>query len=190
MLIALSASQVQSVEPHAQYDLLTVKITSIGDDFPLDRPITVIEAWTKDGLFIGRKEEAESLVDRGLSKFHSTSSKVVNVAFNEREKKWVGWSHRATQYFGEDDVKNSDMLNIRNKAFSIWINDVMDSFIQKKGVLKLFLDKQEEVADFTIVAGDGSITTTVSRRFRDEVILETKLDYAKQLACRFAESMS
>lgn len=72
---------------------------------PEEEPIEWTMAYTHDGHYIGDPEMATFLFEKtGLSSaMPSGGGNVCNIGFNEDNKKWYGWSHRAIIGFGIGD---------------------------------------------------------------------------------------
>jgi hypothetical protein len=60
------------------------------------------QAQNHEGHFIGDPKFADALVKKyGITRFELRTPKslVCSIGFNEKEKRWYGWSHRAIQGF-------------------------------------------------------------------------------------------
>lgn len=71
-----------------------------------DSGTEIESAYTKDGDYMGNVKTAKFLTEKkGITKFEkrTRTSSVVSIGFNEKEKKWFGWSHRAICGFGIGD---------------------------------------------------------------------------------------
>lgn len=57
------------------------------------------------GIYVGDKETADFLAERGILPEPRTShSSVCSIGFSHKDQKWYGWSHRAVHGFSVGDI--------------------------------------------------------------------------------------
>jgi len=58
--------------------------------------VTLISAYNNNGDYIGNKEVAASLDERGIMpEIADKENSVCSIGFSKKKQKWFGWSHRA-----------------------------------------------------------------------------------------------
>lgn len=95
------------IEKHEDYDEYDVYYTEEEGGEP--GGTTLRAAYSKDGGYIGRVEDAEQLVERGIVPELVTGKNTCSIGFCALDQKWYGWSHRAMYGFTiGDKVKKGD----------------------------------------------------------------------------------
>lgn len=72
---------------------------------------------TETGAYIGDPKQAMWCINNGLTKVQNASNienGVCNIGYQERTKKWVGWSHRASASFGLHDAKFNENATVED----------------------------------------------------------------------------
>lgn len=69
--------------------------------------IETVQAFTPEGLHLGRDADAIFLIAKGIKpELRTPTSNTCSIGFCEREQKWYGWSHRAICGFGVGSVSH------------------------------------------------------------------------------------
>ncbi|MBH5389140.1 hypothetical protein [Bradyrhizobium diversitatis] len=73
-------------------------------------PVEMDAVYNAHGVYVGDKETADFLADKGiLPEPRTEQSSVCSIGFSHKDQKWYGWSHRAIHGFGIGDaVKDGD----------------------------------------------------------------------------------
>lgn len=89
---------VLSVEQKDGYEIREELVTFYFND---DEQVQITKsAYAPDGGYIGRPEDAQALIKRGIApELAYPDKKHCAIGFSEREQKWYGWSHRAIYGF-------------------------------------------------------------------------------------------
>lgn len=136
--------KVESEEefPDKGYIIQSMSMKGVNDRINYNKYVTYPEKY-----YIGDEKNAKFLLDkRGLTKLqpaYPEKYNVCNIGFNEKENKWVGWSHRAICSFGigdkifeenfgdgntpfvkhgKDTIKNLDDAKIAAKNFAEYVS--------------------------------------------------------------------
>jgi hypothetical protein len=90
-------------------------------------------AFTHEGHYIGNHEFANRLIQEyGLSQIQPAhpSHSICSIGFNEKERKWYGWSHRAMCSFGVgSEVKQGDCAYKPKPDIIEWLKAKIDWYI-------------------------------------------------------------
>lgn len=98
-----------------------------------DRKVDMDFAESPEGLYIGRPEDADNLVNKhGITKFICIypTGNVASVGYSDKDGKWYGWSHRAIYGFKAGDEIKQDTIgydNSRGKGKPYKLKDEADA---------------------------------------------------------------
>lgn len=91
--------KTRQIESHETYDIWEVVLT---DNDPTQPPLVTAMAFSKDGGCIGDRKEMREFLNMGIKpeRNAATGTDNANIGWQEKDKKWWGWSHRAKSGFG------------------------------------------------------------------------------------------
>lgn len=94
------------IKKYEFFDMCRVTYNDMGDG----NPFTMDVAFSKEGEYIGKLNEAKFFVKKGIEHFESRkdSSTVCSIGYIPKEKAWAGWSHRAFATFRIGDKCTKD----------------------------------------------------------------------------------
>ena len=86
------------VEKRERYDVFRCLAVMCEED----PPIVTIQAWTKDGNYIGDMDTAIAICDdrQIVPELSRPCNRVCSIGWSEKSQMWYGWSHRAICGFG------------------------------------------------------------------------------------------
>ena len=165
-----------------------------------------IAAYAPDGGYIGLKDWADSLDERGIQAQKRTpDSNVCSIGFCEREQKWYGWSHRAMYGFGigstvskgDCGYQPTDEADFIADALRFWhdedhhAREWVSEPTEHEGARGVWVNwlYSDTVPNESIRGTEGGTFAAFPAEYgRGEWTAET-LEDAKRMACDFAEGV-
>jgi len=175
-------------------EYVDIQWRDIGSECESDSLMVQDAVSRQDGSIIGGPDDAYKYIRQGITEFFgSRGCQYSNIGYIPKDKKWVGWSHRAMGSFGIGSTVKKGDIAFQASNFKDWLEDILNWYscdaYSKKHIScdtgEILVYNQKDGVD----SGKGTFVKIPEKWGKGEWTAKT-LKEAKQMAIDFAEDVA